>query len=86
MIEQLIRPHLKEFRPYQSARSEMREAKVFLDANELSLGSPVCSNGVALNRYPDPYQLNLRTLLSTRLNVPLDMVFAGSARTRLSIY
>jgi histidinol-phosphate aminotransferase len=78
MIEQLIRPHLRKFQPYRSARSETRAGDIFLDANELSLGSTVSFNGVALNRYPDPLQEELREKLAQRLAVPQEMLFAGS--------
>jgi histidinol-phosphate aminotransferase len=77
MIERFIRPHLRGFQPYQSARSEAHTADLFLDANELSLGSPVFANGVQLNRYPDPFQHRLRQALSLRLVVPEEMVFVG---------
>jgi len=87
MIEDLIRPHLKEFKPYVSARSEQSKgeqmegeqvkARIFLDANELSLGSPVAFDGAALNRYPDPYQRQLREKLAALERVPADSVFVG---------
>jgi hypothetical protein len=41
VIDELIRPHLRGFKPYVSARSEVLDAKVFLDANELPLTNPV---------------------------------------------
>ncbi len=77
-IESLIRPHLRAFQPYRSARSEVRDAKILLDANELPLGSPVAFDGVQINRYPDPVQEDLRTALAARLNLPASMVFAGA--------
>ncbi len=77
MIEKLIRPHLKSFQPYVSARSEVQEAKLFLDANELSLGNLVSFDGVALNRYPDPLQIELRSKLAKRLGITPEMVFTG---------
>ena len=77
MIESLIRKHLKTFQPYKSARSETHDGTIFLDANELSVGSPVSWNGVALNRYPDPYQHELRHELAARLGFPEEMIFLG---------
>lgn len=50
-----VRPHILELKAYSSARDEFKgtEDQVFLDANE----SPF-NNGV--NRYPDPYQKDLK--------------------------
>jgi histidinol-phosphate aminotransferase len=53
------------------------EAAIFLDANELSASSPISFDGLALNRYPDPNQLRLRTKLATLAGVSSDSVFAG---------
>ena len=83
MIESLIRPHLRKFTPYSSARSEMVNTdeaaarRVYLDANELSLGSPVSIANVQLNRYPDPLQTVLRGELAGRNNVPSENLFVG---------
>ncbi|MBI3765305.1 MAG: histidinol-phosphate transaminase, partial [Ignavibacteriales bacterium] len=38
---------------------------------------PVTFDGVPLNRYPDPFQCELRKKLSARLDVPADMIFTG---------
>jgi histidinol-phosphate aminotransferase len=78
MIENLIRTHLRSFIPYTSARSEIQEGRVLLDANELSLGSPIQFNGIALNRYPDPNQLELRGNLARSLGIMTDQVFVGA--------
>jgi len=77
MIDRLIRPHFKDFQPYRSARSETQTAKVFLDANELSLGSPVSFEGIDLNRYPDPAQSLLRETFARRLNISPERIFCG---------
>lgn len=77
MMEALIRPHLRNFRPYVSARSANVEAKILLDANELSSGSPISFDGLALNRYPDPNQLQLRAKLAGLAGVTLDSIFVG---------
>ncbi len=78
MIEQLVRKHLRSFSPYTSARSEVKQAEVFLDANELSLGSPVSVDGIQLNRYPDPFQEELRSKLAKRLGMKTENVFVGA--------
>ncbi len=78
MIQDLIRKHLRNFVPYTSARSEVQRGKVFLDANELSYGTPVHVDGIPLNRYPDPNQVELRGKLAEVLAVDSDRVFVGA--------
>jgi histidinol-phosphate aminotransferase len=54
-LDLLLRPNIKKLTAYSSARDEFKgEAKIFLDANENSLGSPLKK---WYNRYPDPLQL-----------------------------
>ena len=77
MITDLIRPRLHHFKPYSSARSEMTEGKIFLDANELSLGSPISLEDVVLNRYPDPLQIKLRKALERYTGIPIEQIFVG---------
>ncbi len=77
MIDSLVRSHIRTFTPYKSARSEVGDANVFLDANELSLGSAASYNGLSLNRYPDPFHRSLRKKLAARLSCPVDMIFSG---------
>ena len=58
--------------PYSSARSEYSgAAKLFLDANE----NPF-DNGQ--NRYPDPLQSKLKTILSSIRNCTSDRIFIGN--------
>lgn len=78
MIDSLVREHLRAFEPYTSARSEVHQANCFLDANELALGSPVAFGGIPLNRYPDPYQGVLRSVLAAKIGISQDMVFVGA--------
>ena len=58
-LEQLVRKNIWSLAPYSSARNEYagREARVFLDANENPYNTP-------FNRYPDPLQLELKSLLA----------------------
>ena len=71
-IQTRIRPHLKMLTPYSSARSEYSgAAKLFLDANE----NPF-DNGQ--NRYPDPLQSKLKTILSSIRNCTSDRIFIGN--------
>jgi histidinol-phosphate aminotransferase len=53
-VQKLVRDNIKNLSPYSSARDEFSgTAKVFLDANENSFGSPLTK---WYNRYPDPHQ------------------------------
>ncbi|MFH6769293.1 histidinol-phosphate transaminase [Gaetbulibacter aquiaggeris] len=73
-IQNLIRPTIKALKPYSSARDEFQGVSaemVFLDANE----NPF-ENGV--NRYPDPHQNKLKTLLSQIKNVPTQNMLLGN--------
>jgi histidinol-phosphate aminotransferase len=77
VIDELIRPHLRAFKPYVSARSEVLNAKVFLDANELPLTNPVGTEAMGLNRYPDPSQIDLRDKIGERIAIDPAMIFVG---------
>ena len=56
-INALVRPCIARLRPYSSARDEFQgQADVYLDANENPFGD--------FNRYPDPYQRELRAALA----------------------
>ncbi|WP_211267548.1 histidinol-phosphate transaminase [Pseudotamlana agarivorans] len=73
-IQDLIRPTIKALKPYSSARDEFQgnsDAMVFLDANE----NPY-ENGV--NRYPDPQQRSVKSLLSEIKNVPTKNMLLGN--------
>lgn len=57
-LNRLIRANIRNLKPYSSARSEFSgTAKIFLDANENSFGSPLTK---WYNRYPDPLQWELK--------------------------
>ena len=74
IIEQLVRPMVKEIAPYRSARDEFEDfeaQKIFLDANE----NPF-DNGV--NRYPDPLQRKLKRTLATIKGVKPEQVLLGN--------
>ena len=75
-INQLVRPNIAALVPYSSARDEFSgEAKVFLDANENSLGSPLKK---WYNRYPDPHQLAIKEKLSFIKGVGAEHIFLGN--------
>ena len=72
----LIRENVKKLTPYSSARDDFKgEAKIFLDANENSLGSPLTK---WYNRYPDPHQLKVKEKLSDIKKVPVSTIFLGN--------
>jgi histidinol-phosphate aminotransferase len=73
-IQDLIRPTIKALKPYSSARDEFQgnsDDMVFLDANE----NPY-ENGV--NRYPDPKQGNVKSLLSKIKDISKKKMLLGN--------
>lgn len=75
-LNKLVRENIKKVKAYSSARDEFSgEAKVFLDANENSLGSPLLK---WYNRYPDPHQKKIKEQLSTIKKVAADNIFLGN--------
>lgn len=75
-VNDLVRENIKKLVPYASARDEFSgEAKVFLDANENSLGSPTTK---WYNRYPDPHQLQIKQKLSAIKGIPAENIFLGN--------
>ena len=75
-LNSLTRDNIKSLKPYSSARDEFSgEAKVFLDANENSLGSPLMK---WYNRYPDPHQVKLKEAISAIKSVDADQIFLGN--------
>lgn len=76
IIESLIRKHLLELKPYSSARDEYSGKEgTFLDANENPYGSAA---GKDLNRYPDPYQLEVKEKLGAMKGVSVNQIFIGN--------
>jgi histidinol-phosphate aminotransferase len=75
-IENLVRKNILTLKPYSSARDEFSgEAKVFLDANENSLGSPTLQWH---NRYPDPHQRKLKEALGVIKQIDPAQIFIGN--------
>lgn len=75
-LDYLIRPNIKLLKPYSSARDEFSgEAKVFLDANENSLGSPLTK---WYNRYPDPHQHAVKKALTKVKGISSEHIFLGN--------
>lgn len=75
-LNNLLRENIKKLKPYSSARDEFKgEARVYLDANENSYGSPLTK---WYNRYPDPTQWKVKEKLSSIKNVPPEQIFLGN--------
>lgn len=72
----LLRSHLRTLVPYSSARDEFSgTANIFLDANENAYGSVTKK---AYNRYPDPYQQEVKDKIAVLKGVPSEMIFLGN--------
>lgn len=70
-INRIVRENIKSLKSYSSARDEFTGSEgVFLDANENPFGT--------LNRYPDPYQAELKEKLSELKDVPTNNIFIGN--------
>lgn len=72
-LRELARPNVWVLKPYSSARDEYSgvEASVFLDANENPYHAPY-------NRYPDPLQKELKSLIAPIKQVREEQIFLGN--------
>ncbi|MGW8123984.1 histidinol-phosphate transaminase [Roseivirga echinicomitans] len=72
----LLRPHLRNLVPYSSARDDYKGNEgIFLDANENPLGSITEENW---NRYPDPYQKDLKARIGEVKELSPKNIFLGN--------
>jgi histidinol-phosphate aminotransferase len=70
-LNKLVRENVIKLTPYSSARDEFNgKTGVFMDANENPYGN--------LNRYPDPYQRELKTAISKVKAVEEEKIFLGN--------
>jgi len=70
-IKTLVRENVLNLTPYSCARDEFKGKNgVFMDANENPFGK--------LNRYPDPYQKELKTAISDYKGIPEENIFLGN--------
>lgn len=75
-LETLIRPHILTLTPYSSARDEYcGKEGIFLDANENPYNSVL---GKPFNRYPDPYQWEVKQKLSKIKGIKPESIFIGN--------
>ena len=74
-IPSLVRPNILALTPYRSARDDF-DSGILLDANENAFGAPYPDEN-ELNRYPMPYQENLRAKIADFRGVDAQNVFVG---------
>lgn len=75
-LENLVRENIKRLTPYSSARKEYSgAARIFLDANENSFGSPLKEN---YNRYPDPLQTEIKEKVAEWNEIKPSQIFVGN--------
>lgn len=75
-LNSLVRENIKKLTPYSSARDEFKgEAKIYLDANENSYGSPLTK---WYNRYPDPLQWSLKEKIGGIKNIAPHNLLLGN--------
>ncbi|MFC0183786.1 histidinol-phosphate transaminase [Pseudarcicella hirudinis] len=75
-LDKVLRPHIAGLAPYSSARDEYTGKEgIFLDANENPLGSATPENW---NRYPDPYQTDIKVKLAAIKGCRPSQIFLGN--------
>jgi len=75
-LNKLVRENIRDLQPYSSARSEYSgAAKIFLDANENSFGSPLTK---WYNRYPDPLQWELKKKIAAIKSIAPEHILLGN--------
>jgi histidinol-phosphate aminotransferase len=71
-IKNVTRKNILRLTPYSSARQEFPgEANIWLDANENPFETEI-------NRYPDPYQIALKSSISNLKKIPVSQIFIGN--------
>lgn len=70
-LNKITRPNIEKLKAYSSARDEFTGISgVFLDANENPFGE--------LNRYPDPYQKDLKNEINKSIGISPNNIFIGN--------
>lgn len=70
-LNKLVRENVIKLTPYSNARDEFKgKTGIFMDANENPFGN--------LNRYPDPYQKELKTAISKIKGIEEENIFLGN--------
>jgi len=74
-ISKLVRPNILALAPYRCARDDYDQG-ILLDANENSNG-PILPNANGLNRYPSPYQWELKEKIAAFRGTDIKQIFVG---------
>jgi histidinol-phosphate aminotransferase len=75
-LSKILRPHILSLAPYSSARDEYTgHVGIFLDANENPYGSVTDAD---YNRYPDPYQADIKQKLAPIKHIAAERIFLGN--------
>jgi histidinol-phosphate aminotransferase len=70
-VKKLVRENVLKLTPYSCARDEYKGSTgIFMDANENPYGN--------LNRYPDPYQMELKAAISKFKGINREKIFLGN--------
>jgi len=70
-VNELVRENVIKLTPYSCARDEFKgKTGIFMDANENPFGN--------LNRYPDPYQRELKAAISKTKGIKEERIFLGN--------
>jgi histidinol-phosphate aminotransferase len=70
-VKKLVRENVLKLTPYSCARDEYKGSTgIFMDANENPYGN--------LNRYPDPYQMELKAAISKFKGIAREKIFLGN--------
>lgn len=81
-LNKIVRKNILSLEAYSSARDEFTGNEgIFLDANENPYNSSISFGEglrVGLNRYPDPYQKELKTKLSQLKKINTENIFIGN--------
>jgi len=73
-LERLVRPNVMALKPYSSARDEFTNFEsdmIYLDANENPFQTSV-------NRYPDPWQKQLKSVIGAQKQVSIENMLLGN--------
>jgi histidinol-phosphate aminotransferase len=75
-LTKILRPHILNLAAYSSARDEYTgHVGIFLDANENPYGSVTDQD---FNRYPDPYQSEIKEKLAPIKSIGVHQIFLGN--------
>ena len=78
-LSELVRPNVLKLKPYHSARHDYSDG-ILLDANENPIGASINESDSLhrLNRYPDPFQKELKFKIAVFRHVNENQIFIGN--------